>query len=396
MRILFVDDETHILRSIQRLMIRRSYTTFYAASGSEALQLLETQPVDAVVSDMIMPEMNGYDLLLKIRNTQPAVARIIVSGYAQMELIQHAVMQGVAAAYLLKPLNVETLMTVLEQCRGVGESLADGRVRDVVLSTGLLPMFADTRERILQAVQGGMDAAEMERTIESDLSVTVNVLRLANSVSHGRAIRVGSVKEAVIRIGGAAVKAIVQDASVINEACLSPAAVIRIRAIGANSVKINRLTQVLCHQITGASISDNDRLLGLVHDIGALLMEARMPELMARMVAVCGAGMAGIDAERQVFAADHAQIGGSLLDYWSFPTMLASVARYHHVPLQEHISGEGKMLLSLLHMVDRFVWRKDERHPVLHSMPEDERVYAYVGKSKTWVMEILNHEYETR
>ena len=395
MNILFVDDEVHILRSIQRLMVSRSYKTFYAASGAEALRLLETQAVDVVVSDMMMPEMNGYDLLLKIRNTRPSVARVIVSGYAHAELIQRAVMQGIAAAYLVKPLDVETLVMVLEQCRLMREAMGDSVARDVLIGLGQFPVLSDCRERILTATGCDVDAAEMARLIEGDPAVTVNVLRLANSVTFGRSVKVGSVREAVVRIGVIAIKSVVLTSSIIDEAHLGPEAMIRIRAILDNSLKINRLVHFLHHHVTGVAVLDIARSVGQVHDIGMLLMETRMPVLAGRMLEACAHGMTGGAAELHAFSAGHAKIGGCLLDYWSFPRILVAGALYHHSPLQECISKADQIVLCILHIVDSFVWSGDVRHPVLNMMPENEQAYAYIGKSREWVLEALRHECET-
>jgi HD-like signal output (HDOD) protein len=392
MKILFVDDETHILRSLQRLMLRRPYEATFADNGHDALRLLDSQPFDAVVSDMMMPEMNGYDLLMKIRETHPSVARIIISGYAQAELVQRAIMQGIAAAYLLKPLNIESLVSVLEQCRVIREALSDDKVHEVVLSIGRLPVLSDRQQTILDVLNGNCNADELSQTIEQDPVVTTNILRLANSAFYGRSYRVGSVKDAVVCVGVTAIRTVVLTFSIIDETKLSQAAAERIRAIWDNSLKISRLTHALHQAITGKALPDIARSMGLVHDIGILLMETRLSDRMDQMFATCSAPPGGGDLEHRFFAADHARIGGYLLDYWSFPHILVAAALYHHHPFQQPLSEENQLLLALLHITDRYVWRSDNRHPLLNQMPEDERAYAYLNKSKAWVIERLNHE----
>ena len=72
--ILFVDDEENILRSLRRLFHREGYHILLAKSGRKGLELLQEHPVDLVVSDVRMPEMNGVEFLNRVRKTHPEVA----------------------------------------------------------------------------------------------------------------------------------------------------------------------------------------------------------------------------------------------------------------------------------------------------------------------------------
>ncbi|MCK5539635.1 MAG: response regulator, partial [Deltaproteobacteria bacterium] len=60
--VLFVDDEQRVLKSLKRGLIGEPYRALFALSGMEALEILAAQPVQVIVSDMKMPEMNGLEL----------------------------------------------------------------------------------------------------------------------------------------------------------------------------------------------------------------------------------------------------------------------------------------------------------------------------------------------
>ena len=85
--ILFVDDEENILRSLRRLFHREGYHILLAKSGRKGLELLQEHPVDLVVSDVRMPEMNGVEFLNRVRKTHPEVACMVLSGYAERKAV---------------------------------------------------------------------------------------------------------------------------------------------------------------------------------------------------------------------------------------------------------------------------------------------------------------------
>ncbi len=78
--ILFVDDEIPILKSLNRLFMDTDYEVFTAGSGKEALAILATEKIDMVITDMRMPEMDGCQLLQKVKELHPTSLRIILSG----------------------------------------------------------------------------------------------------------------------------------------------------------------------------------------------------------------------------------------------------------------------------------------------------------------------------
>ena len=86
-RILFVDDESQILRAITRLFMDTEYEVITAESGEEALNILENEKVDVIVSDMKMPKMTGYELLSQVKKRFPNIVRIILSGFSDERIV---------------------------------------------------------------------------------------------------------------------------------------------------------------------------------------------------------------------------------------------------------------------------------------------------------------------
>lgn len=121
-RILFVDDEANILRAITRVFLDDTYEILTASSGNEALEILSCcSPVQVVVSDFRMPQMNGVELLRKIRKQWPETVRLVISGYADTAAIISAINDGQIYRFIPKPWDDTDLRmaiaTAVEQYR---------------------------------------------------------------------------------------------------------------------------------------------------------------------------------------------------------------------------------------------------------------------------------------
>lgn len=113
--VLLVDDEESILNSLRRLLRSQPYDILLADSGAKALEILEQRPVDVVMSDARMPNMDGATLLAHIHQRYPSTLRILLTGYADMTLIAKAINEGQIHRYISKPWNDEDMLVTLRQ-----------------------------------------------------------------------------------------------------------------------------------------------------------------------------------------------------------------------------------------------------------------------------------------
>jgi FixJ family two-component response regulator len=107
--LLLVDDETHILSALKRLLRRDGYTIHTATGGQEALHLLAREPVGVVLTDQRMPGMTGVELLRHVKQLYPDTVRITLSGYTELQSIIDAVNDGAVYKFLTKPWDDERL-----------------------------------------------------------------------------------------------------------------------------------------------------------------------------------------------------------------------------------------------------------------------------------------------
>ncbi len=113
-RILVVDDTQSFRFMIKGYLDDAGYQTTCAAGGPEALAELEQTPFDLVLSDMVMPEMDGLALLHQIRSRYPLLPFVLITAHGSVDSAVAAMKEG-ADDYLLKPLNWEELLVVVER-----------------------------------------------------------------------------------------------------------------------------------------------------------------------------------------------------------------------------------------------------------------------------------------
>ncbi|WP_075187220.1 sigma-54-dependent transcriptional regulator [Teredinibacter haidensis] len=114
-RILFVDDEPAILKSLSRTTRPLNTECVFVDAGSKALELLEETPFDVIVSDMRMPNMDGATLLAKVAELYPETMRLVLSGYSDDALIMAAINEGRIWGYIHKPWEDTHLLVTLQQ-----------------------------------------------------------------------------------------------------------------------------------------------------------------------------------------------------------------------------------------------------------------------------------------
>lgn len=112
-RILIVDDEDIVLKSCLRVLQKLDYEIETAYSGQTALDNLEKKKYDIVVTDLMMPGMDGMQLLEEIKKRYPEVIVIIFTGYATVETARQALKAG-AFDYIPKPFTPDELRNVIE------------------------------------------------------------------------------------------------------------------------------------------------------------------------------------------------------------------------------------------------------------------------------------------
>jgi DNA-binding NtrC family response regulator len=129
--ILFVDDEENILQGLRRMLRskRKEWEMYFALGGEQALEIIESQPIHAIVTDMRMPGMDGAKLLHAVMNQDPKIVRIVLSGHSEATLVMSSVLP--AHQYLSKPCKAEKLIAVIDHALAMQRLVNNDTVREL-------------------------------------------------------------------------------------------------------------------------------------------------------------------------------------------------------------------------------------------------------------------------
>ncbi|MDF1590292.1 MAG: response regulator [Desulfobacterales bacterium] len=107
-RVLMVDDEEQFRASTSKILTRKGYETTMAASGEEAIRMLQEKPQDVVILDIKMPGMDGHEALAQIKKIRPQSQVIMLTGHGAVDSAKESLVAG-AYDYLSKPCDIDLL-----------------------------------------------------------------------------------------------------------------------------------------------------------------------------------------------------------------------------------------------------------------------------------------------
>lgn len=167
--LLFVDDEANILSALRRLFRQHGYKIHTAEGGAQGLELLEREPVDLVISDMRMPNMDGAQFLEQVRQKWPDTVRILLTGYADISSTIAAINKGQIYRYIAKPWNDDDIVLLVRQAL---------ELKNLEREKHRLEALTQRQNEELKELNANLEAKVQERTQE--VRQTMSFLELAN------------------------------------------------------------------------------------------------------------------------------------------------------------------------------------------------------------------------
>ncbi len=359
-RVLFVDDEPKILAALNRMLysMRREWDTVFASSGSEALEIMDREPFDVIVTDMRMPGMDGAALLNEVMRRHPKVIRVVLSGQADKEAIFRAI--GPIHIYLSKPCDAEVLKSTLARACMLSSLLADEDLRQLVSRMETLPSLPALYHEILRELQSPeVSAKSVGRIIAQDIGMTAKVLQLVNSAFFGLPQHVSNPVQAVVLLGLETIKILVLSTHIFSQFEETRLKELPIHSLWRHSVAVGTLArQIARAENADQKMIDHAAMAGLLHDVGKLVLAANLPGEYSQAFALAAQeGLELQEAERRVFGSSHAEVGAYLLGLWGLPDSIVMATAFHHRPAL--CPDKNSSPLAAVHVAN--VWEHEAR-----------------------------------
>ena len=357
--ILFVDDEPRILDGLRRMLhpVQSRWRMSFVTSGADALALLDREWVDVIVSDVRMPQMNGVELLQRVQQSYPHMARIVLTGHADER-------DGLAALgpvhqFLAKPCQPDAVYAALERVERFRRLLRDATVRTMIARVESLPTPSDVhRELMAEIDRPNVSLRRIGEIVSGDVSLSAKLLQLVNSSFFGISRKVVAPAHAVSLLGTAIVRAVAISMELFTHAGSDhgPLPLTQFMAWSLDAASLAR--QVGRRLGWPESVIDEVFLAGLLHDIGELVIASQAPERYRAIHADATARDLEA-AERAHLGATHAEVGGYLLSLWGFESTIVDAAVYHHAPA--HCPDGANHALVAVHLAQFILPRRNGR-----------------------------------
>ena len=353
-RILFVDDQVDVLEGLRRMLFEMEdrWDMAFAQSGEDALTMMEEAPFDVVVSDIRMPGMDGAELLSQVKARYPQTVRFVLSGQVDDETALRSL--DIAHQFLAKPCSPELVQELILSALSQRQLLKSDSLKRLLATMDALPSLPSVYNELLEELRTSEPSVRrIGRIIGKDVAMSAKVLHLVNSAFFGLRNRVTDMTQAVSLLGIETVKSLVLMINVFAEyqdRCFPPP--FSVDEVSNHCLAVGALAQT----ITRCETSDKNAIqdactAGLLHDLGKLVLVANLPRKYAGVLNAIHAGETNVvDAERAVFGATHAEVGGYLLGLWGLPDSIVQAVAYHHVPSES--MAEGFNSLAAVHVAN--------------------------------------------
>ena len=333
--LLFVDDEPRVLQGLQRQLrpMRNEWDMHFVVDGKQALNFMATRPMDIIVSDMMMPGMDGAQLLGEVLKRHPQTVRIVLSGHSGPDAVLRFV--GPAHQYLSKPCNPDELREAILRAFSLCDLLGNDRLKRLTTRLKFLPTLPTLHERLTDELQRDTPSVDaIGEIISRDLGMTAKILQLVNSAFFGLAQPISSPADAVVYLGLNTIRSLALSVGIFQQFDQAACPAFSLDALVEHSWLTGTMARTLA-QRTGrdSKVQDQCFLAGLLHDVGQLILAFGLQEeYSAVMVEARKEHRPRWQVEQEILGATHADVGAYLLALWGLPNPVVEAVAQHHQP----------------------------------------------------------------
>jgi len=336
-----------VLRGIERSLrgMRREWQVEFQPGGAQALEAMEREPFDVVISDMRMPGMDGAHLLEQVKQRFPRTVRMALSGQSDKATILRSL--GPTHQYLSKPCDVEELKQKLKRALSLRDLLDNAILKEVVSRLAAVPSLPRLWRELSHYLQSGGDSiAEAGRIVSQDIGMTTKVLQLVNSAFLGAPVQISSAARAAARIGLDDLRTLALSLGLFTPFEGSPTLAEEMDCVQKQSWQCAEAARAIAlAEECAPNVVEAAYTAGFLHKIGKLVLAlACSVDYEAFLRAKANEQLPAGELEYRIFGASHDQVGAYLLGLWGLPQSIVEAVAWHHQPSQAQPSAFSPLI----------------------------------------------------
>lgn len=351
-RLLFVDDEPNIIQGLKRSLfnMRSEWDMFFALSGEEALNIMSSNTIDVIVTDMRMPEMDGAELLNRVIKLYPQVVRIILSGYSDQEMILRSV--NVAHQFLNKPCNIEILKSTIDRILNSQSVLKNESLIKLINGIDKLPSMPKLYNTLANEIKS--PDASLQRIgeiISRDPAMTAKILQMVNSAFFSLPQKITDPHQAVVLLGTDNLKALLLYTHLFGILEKKTVSHVLMQDLWKHSLLVGSVAKEIAQtEWHNQQLAQEAFSAGILHDIGKLiLLQISDYWHMAKKWTDYDWHHC-VDSEYEAFETSHAEVGSYLLGLWGINESITTTVAYHHYPAK--LTGNAARVVLAVHIAN--------------------------------------------
>ena len=403
--IVFVDDEANVLEGLKRMLypLREYWDMAFCTGGRQALRILEGKPCDILVTDLLMPEMDGGKLLEEVHARYPNTIRLVLSGHSGRALALKAVLH--AHQFLPKPTSAEELKQALERILTLQAVLTNPKVQALIARVDTLPALPEIHRKIMgELQQANPSIHRVAELITQDLGLSASIIKLVNSAFFGLRTRVSSPLHAVNLLGLEVLSALVLSVKLFSSFDQSQYPGFNLDFLWRHSLNTGLFAKAIARaEALPPREQDDIYIAGILHDIGKLALLSHGQGVYSDVLAKCREENTHVwMIEQRLLNTSHAELGAYLLSTWGLDQEIVHCIQAHHT-LENYLGGHP-LWAAIIHTANCFdhtltvINASYSRHPLdmegLTRMGVAGRLPAWSEVCENALREITAHEQE--
>ena len=336
-RVMFVDPDAASTERLKKaLEHQKAYWNMgFTASGARAFEVMEASGAcDVVVAELALQDMDGVEFFKELAERYPETVRISLTDTTDGRILARAA--SLTHQFLGKPCDPKHLTVLVSRAFAVRDRLRECPLRKRLHDVGGIPSLPVLYQQVMAEIQlPDSSAASVAAIIEKDPGMSAKLLQIVNSAGVGLANEVSNITQAVSLLGLDRMRTLVLAAemyTLIDTAKLP-------RGFSAESLWNHSLAvgayakNIALVEGVDNKIVDDAFMAGLLHDIGLIVLATGLPDELGEVLQLAKErGLPLFEAEKEIFQATHAEIGGYLLDLWGLPDPVVLAITFHDYP----------------------------------------------------------------